>query len=102
MNMLSCENTAAKSQVFAVRYKTWTLDSGLDCGLEYGLDYGLDFGLEFCHLKKTINAGLPNEQGIGITVETDTCAAFSKTGWLVEGISLCLYSLPAQLVGKDS
>ena len=25
-----------------VRYKTWTLDSGLDYGLDYELDYELD------------------------------------------------------------
>ena len=38
---------------------------------------------QFCHLKKSMNAGLPNEQGIGITVRTDIFAAFSKTGRLV-------------------
>ena len=36
-----------------------------------------------CHLKKTMDAGLPNERAIGITVGTDICASFSKTGWLV-------------------
>ena len=31
---------------------------------------------QFCHLKKTMHAGLPNECGIGITVGKDICAAF--------------------------
>ena len=38
---------------------------------------------QFCHLKRAMNGELPNEQGIGITVGTDICAAFSKTDWLV-------------------
>ena len=65
------------------RYKTWTLDSGLDHGLDYGLDYGLDFGLDSVLVLLFKHVGLPNKQGIDITVGTDICAAFSKTGWLV-------------------
>ena len=50
----------------------WTMDSILD-----------SIVFHFCHLKRTMNAGLSNEQGIGITVRKDICAAFSKSGRLV-------------------
>ena len=52
-----------------------------------------------CHLKKTMDAGLPNERAIGITVGTDICASFSKTGWLAIAL-LIQPSSPAS--GKDS
>ena len=77
------------------RYKTWTLDSGLDYGLDYGLDWTVDSVLA---IKQTMNARLPNEWRNGLTVGTGIYAAFSKTGWL---LSLCFYSLLAQLVGKE-
>ena len=43
---------------------------------------------KFCHL--FMNAGLPNEQGIGVTVGMDIFAAFSKTDWLIEAIALLI------------
>ena len=41
-----------------------------------------------------MNAGLPNEQGIGLAVGTSICAAFSQTGWLVYTIALLLLQPP--------
>ena len=38
----------------------------------------------------TMNAGLSSEQVNGITVGVDICAAFSKTGWLVQAITLLI------------
>ena len=38
--------------------------------------------------RNAMNPGLPNEQGIGITVGAGICAAFSKTGWLVQATAL--------------
>ena len=35
----------------------------------------------FCHLKRTMNAGLPNEQGIGITVRTFVQLSARVAGW---------------------
>ena len=70
----------------------WTLDWTVDWTMDWTVDWTMDWIMNsilylivfyFCHLKKTMDVRLPNEQGIGITIGTDICIAFSKTGWLV-------------------
>ena len=56
----------------------WTLDWAVDWTMNWIMDLIL---VSFCHLKKTMNAGFPNKQVIGITVGTDIYTAFSKMGW---------------------
>ena len=52
----------------------------------------LGYRYKNCHSKKIMHeCWMPNEHaGIGITVRTDICVAFSKTGWLVEAIALLI------------
>ena len=45
--------------------------------------------------------GLPNEQGIGLTAETDMCVTFFARLACWFRPSVCSYNLPAKLVGKD-
>ena len=67
--------------------------------LDSGLDYGLHLDsivFQLCNLMETMNAGLPNEQGIGITVgNTFVQLSARLAGWFKP--SLCSYSLPAQV-----
>ena len=66
----------------------WIIDWIIDWIMDWIMDSNLDLiGQQIVfylgHSKKTVNAGFPNEQGIGLTVGKDMCSAFSKTGWWV-------------------
>ena len=80
------------------RYKTWTLDSGLDYGLDYGLNWTVASVLALPFKADYTNVRLPNEWRNGLTVGMGIYATISNIGWL---LSLCFYSLLAQLVGKE-
>ena len=77
----------------------WTLDWTMHCTMDWIMDSILDLIVfQFCNSTETMNAGLPNEQGIDISRNTHFCSF--QQDWFKP--SLCSYNLPAHLVGKDS
>ena len=83
----------AMSMFVHVRYKTWTLDWTADWTMDWTVDWTMDWIMDsivfkFCHLKKTMNAGLPSEQGNGHLYSF-------QQDWLVSTTMLIQPSSPA-------
>ena len=73
----------------------WIMDWIMDWTINWIMDLILNLILNLILDSKqcsrvALNAGSPNEQKFGLTVKTDMCVAISKTGQLVQTISLFL------------